>query len=206
MPSTPYRWRTLTPEQKLELTFHRRQKNRPWHSPPHRPNFDLYSFHITAACYQHMPHIGLNPERMDSFSQDLLKACTPHIEKLFAWCLLPNHYHLLVKAPDLRPLLTELGRLHGRTSYLWNREEQTRGRQVFYRSTDRAIRSGRHYFATLNYIHHNPIHHHYTTRWQDWPWSSATEYLELTGNTQATHIWKTYPILNYGQGWDDPNL
>jgi REP element-mobilizing transposase RayT len=88
----------------------------------------------------------------------------------FAWCVLPNHYHALVEAPDIKRLLHELGLLHGRTSHAWNGEEQTCGRKVFFRVVERAMRSDRHYWATLNYIHHNPVRHGYAECWTDWPW------------------------------------
>ena len=55
----------------------------------------------------------------------------------------------------------------------------------------------------MNYVHHNPIKHRYTTKWQDWPWSSAAEYLENIGHEKALHFWNTFPILDYGKDWDD---
>ncbi len=65
--STPrYLWRQLTPEQRAELLAWRKANQRPWHGPPHRPNFGHLSFHLSAACYEHAPHICHSPERMDS--------------------------------------------------------------------------------------------------------------------------------------------
>jgi putative transposase len=52
------------------------------------------------------------------------------------------------------------------------------------------------------YVHHNPVHHGYVRRWQDWPWSSARQYLETVGPEEAKRIWLTYPILDYGKKWD----
>src|SRR5262249_21022291 len=98
---------------------------------------------------------------MDNFSHDLLMTLTAHARQTFAWCVLPNHYHALVDAPDIKLLLHELGLLHGRTSYAWNGEQKTRGRKGFFRAVERAIRSERHYWATLNYVHHNPVRHGY---------------------------------------------
>jgi putative transposase len=184
----------------------RLMKNCPWHAPPHRPSFASNTFHITAACYQHSPYIGHTPERMDAFSESLLAACKPYAEKINAWCVLPNHYHLLLYTRDILSLLAELGRLHGRTSYTWNGEEQTRGRQVFHRAVEREMRSERHFFATLNYVHHNPVHHHYVERWDQWPWGSAAQFIQHMGREEALCIWKEYPVRDYGAGWDDPDL
>jgi putative transposase len=206
MPNFHYLWRSLTPEQRLNAFHERLTRALPWHSPPHRPNFATNQFHITAACFEHAPHIGHSPERMDDFSQSLISTCTPHVKWLFAWCVLPNHYHLLLETPDVLALLAALGQHHGRTSYLWNGQENTRGRQVFYRAVEREMRSDRHYYATLNYVHHNPVHHRYVSRWDQWPWSSAAEFLKSAGRIETERLWRSYPLKDYGTGWDDPEL
>jgi len=143
---------------------------------------------------------------MDAFTDELLTACDLLTRDIFAWCVLPNHYHLLVHAPVVKALLEVLGKLHGRSSYAWNGEENLRGRQVFYRSVEREIRSDRHFWATLNYVHHNPVRHGYVERWQEWPWSSAGSYLEGVGRAEALRIWKAYPVREYGAGWDDADM
>ena len=199
-----YLWRLLTPEQRAELLVWRKTHAHPWHSPPHRPNFGHLRFHITAACFEHRPYIGDSPERMDSFARELLAVFAAHASQTFAWCILPNHYHSLVEAPDIRGLLRELGLFHGRSSHAWNGEENKRGRKVFFRAVERAMRSDRHYWATLNYVHHNPVHHCYVECWTDWPWSGAAEYLAQTDPDEAKRIWREYPLRDYGKSWDDP--
>ena len=73
-------------------------------------------------------------------------------------------------------------------------------------AAERSVRNERHFWATLSYVHHNPIRHGYTRRWREWPFSSAVEYVEQVGRTTAARIWKDYPLLEYGKGWDDPEL
>jgi len=46
-----------------------------------------------------------------------------------AWCVLPNHYHVLSTIPDLPKLIAQVGKLHGSTSFAWNGEDGERGRQ-----------------------------------------------------------------------------
>jgi putative transposase len=129
-----------------------------------------------------------------------------HATRTVAWSVLPNHYHALVETPNILKLLYELGRFHGRTSHLWNSEENSRGRQIFHRGTERFMRSDRHFFATVNYVHNNPVHHQYVRTWAEWPWSSAGEYLQQIGREEAERIWKKYPVLGYGKRWDDAEL
>src|SRR5215472_15119421 len=124
-----YRWRSMTDEQRDQVRKHRRENALPRHSPPHyRGETGLYL--LTAACFEHRPVIGVSPERMAGFEIDLLKVLHEKSEEIFAWIVLPNHYHGLVRAANIDGLLWQLGRLHGRTSYDWNGEENGRGRQV----------------------------------------------------------------------------
>lgn len=201
-----YQWRSLTAKQRNELLAFRKERRYPWHSPPHQSNSEQTQFFITAACYEHRPHIGYSLERLDGFSNSLLELFENRADQTFAWCVLPNHYHALIETSDLSSILKALGQLHGRMSFKWNGEEQSRGRQVFFRSADRAMRSDRHFWATLNYVHHNPVHHGYVEHWTDWPWSSARDFLAWTDPDEAKRIWREYPIRDYGKGWDNPNL
>src|SRR5688572_27057627 len=100
-----YLWRKLTPQQKQELLTWRKRHSRPWHSPPHRPHHNRRHFLISAACYEHTHHIGFSPQRMDTFTSDLLKTLSENNTAVRAWCVLPNHYHTLVATPDLGHLL-----------------------------------------------------------------------------------------------------
>ncbi|WP_395741930.1 transposase [Prosthecobacter sp.] len=189
----------MTLEQRENVLQSRKLRSRPWHTPPH-PLGGAGDFHLTAACYEHKSIIGHTPERMDSFAEDLLASLEPC--QIHAWCLLPNHYHVYITTSDLKQTLATLGRLHGRSSFTWNREEALRGRHIWHSIADRQIRNEAHGWATLNYLHHNPVRHGYVSKWQDWPWSSAREYLSHVGETEALKRWKTYPILDYGSGWD----
>jgi len=68
------------------------------------------------------------------------------------------------------------------------------------------MRSDRHYWATLNYVHHNPVRHGYVERWTDWRRSSAAEYLAQTGASEAKRTWRKDPLHEYGRNWDDPEM
>jgi putative transposase len=122
------------------------------------------------------------------------------------WCVLPNHYHLLVETKNLPKVLYYFGRLHGKSSRQWNAEDRKAGRKVFYGVSDRALRSERHYFATVNYIHNNAVHHGYVKHWQEWPWSSAIKFLEEHGREETERIWRKFPVRAYGAGWDDAKM
>ena len=191
------------PERAMTLNI-RRLHSRPWHKPPHGSGDG--AFLISSACYEHQPHVGTCPERISDFEALLLAAMERATAEAVAWCVLPNHYHGLVICDDVERVMKEIGLLHGRTSHSWNGEDGTRGRKVWYNLTERRMRSDRHFWATINYVHHNPVRHGYVSHWQDWPYSSAVAYLEQVGQDEAARIWQSYPIDQYGKGWDDPSI
>jgi putative transposase len=139
---------------------------------------------------------------MSECEQEVLKVCREFCLEVYAWCILPNHYHTLVKTERIEELRHGLGQFHGRSSFKWNGEDCSRGRKVWHNCFERPMKSERHFWASLNYVHHNPVHHGYVQQWQDWPWSSAKEFLERVGRERARELWFQYPILDYGKKWD----
>lgn len=200
-----YNWRKLTPEIREKIMLNRRLKRLPMHSPPHE-NRGNREYHIDAACYEHRHYIGFSPERMSAFEAELLTIFEEQSDHVYAWCVLPNHYHVLIKAEDVETTMSKIGKLHGRTAYYWNGEEKTRGRKVWFNGIERAIRSERHFWATMNYVLHQPVHHGYSAKWQEWPYSNAMEYLKSVGEKRAREIWREYPIDDYGKDWDKRDM
>lgn len=200
-----YLWRKLTEKQRGELMKYRRRQELPWHSLPHRQGEKIH-YLLSAACYEHRPIIGKDLKRMADFEKALLQTVGRISERIIAWCVLPNHYHLLLETRSILKLLKDVGKMHGRLSFYWNGEDQQRGRKVWFNFAERFMRSERHFWAIVNYIHHNPVHHGYVKQWQDWPFSSACPYLEELGKEAATRIWRDYPLLDYGKAWDGAEL
>ncbi len=197
-----YLWRKMTVEQRREVLETRQANRRPWHSPPHHFVEGDCRYLISAACYEHAPVIGRNAERMDELSELLYALTTKLSDRVFAWCVLPNHYHVVLQTARIKELLGALGLMHGRTSFQWNGQDGARGRKVWCNDVEREMRSERHLWASINYVHHNPVKHGYVQRWQDWPWSSARSFLEDVGVEKAREIWQEYPVRNYGKDWD----
>jgi putative transposase len=198
-----YGWREMTDEERAQAMAMRRARGFPKHSPPHWKVEGERRFLVSAACFEHAPVVGKSPERMTECESEALKTCRDFCSAIYAWCVLPNHYHILLRTERIGDLRGGLGRFHGRSSFKWNGEDQRRGRQIWFNCFERPMKSERHFWASLNYVHHNPVHHGYVERWQDWPWSSAAEFLEREGREQVAQMWKEYPILDYGKKWDN---
>ncbi|MDQ0473505.1 transposase [Labrys wisconsinensis] len=108
---------------------------------------------------------------------DLLKAYLPKSgTRLLAWCLMPNHVHLLAvpDGPDgLRALLGEVHRRYtaginarnGWTGHLW----QGRFGSV--------VMEEYHFVHAVRYVCLNPVRAKLAPRAEDWPWASTRAHL-----------------------------
>jgi putative transposase len=195
-----YEYRKLSAEQQQELVSQRLGHGYPPHAPPH-PIRDGSYYLLTAACYEHRCHMQ-TAERRGEVLDRLAQGLASITALLHAWVVLPNHYHLLVQIDDVSALPFIFRGVHGSTAREWNLEDGSEGRKVWYRWTDRAIRSERHYYTTLNYMHFNPVKHGCVVSPYDWGDSSVHWYLKHEGREWLKDCWLHYPVRNFGEDWD----
>ena len=196
-----YDYRKMTPAERQEILRQRRERGFPLHAPPHFRGL-AGEYLITAACYEHR-HIFAAPDALSYLTNEVLSALIEAGLEYSAWVFLPNHYHVLLTAPDLAIVSETLRIVHSRIATAMNSQQGQRGRKVWYRYSDRLIRNEAHHWASFNYIHYNPVKHGYVKRSTEWPWISAHEYLEERSREWMAHVWKEYPVKDYGRGWDD---
>lgn len=127
----------------------------------------------------------------------------------YAYCLLPNHFHLLLqfKPPKAlhqalpkrfpKPTVDNTDTIDKEISVLLSRQFQTffstyakainkrfnRSGSLFSANFKRIIVDSPSYFEHLViYIHRNPVHHHFCSNYTDWAFSSYWDYIN-GGNT-----------------------
>ena len=93
--------------------------------------------------------------------------------RLLAWCIMPNHVHVVAEQIEGWPLAetvhswksytaTQINRMLSRTGPFWMREY-----------FDRFIRDDDHLAKTLTYVERNPVARGYVKNAEQWRWSSA---------------------------------
>jgi REP element-mobilizing transposase RayT len=93
-----------------------------------------------------------------------LKQYDKYISELadtFAFCLLPNHFHLLIriKCNDPNTISEAFRKLFISYSMSINRQEQRKG-SLFQRGFKRkVIEDSKYFYSAIYYIHANPLHH-----------------------------------------------
>ena len=197
-----YDYRRMSAQQRLAVVEQRRAMGFPWHKPPH-PAQGAGWYFITAATFEHRPHFR-TPEELTALETRLMEALAGF--SLGGWVVMPNHYHALVNVPDLALLGKALGSVHGRSARYANRRDKSPKRQVWYRFSDRKVRSEGHYWACLHYIVVNPVKHGYVPATGLWPWSCYHHLLSENGPDWIEDLVRSYPLGDFGATWDDFDL
>jgi putative transposase len=197
-----YAYKKLSKKEKEEVLKSRRAQGFPLHSPPHLDEPGRW-YLITAATYYHKP-VFTSPDLLKYLEITLLEALAHNSIHHEAWVVMPNHYHVLVEltggATDYRKVAE---RVHSMSGYHANRYEAKQGRRVWYRYADRMIRSERHFYATVNYIHLNPQKHGCCDDYRQWQWSSVHKYVATLGENAVEQMMNQYDLEAFGKGWDD---
>jgi putative transposase len=92
----------------------------------------------------------------------------------FAFCLLPNHFHLLIRINCNNPdTVTEAFRKFFISySMSFNKQEHRKG-SLFQRGFKRKIiEDGKYFYSAVYYIHSNPVHHRITSDLTKYKFSS----------------------------------
>src|SRR5580658_6114314 len=110
-----YEYRKMTPEQREAVVQKRCQRGFPRHRPPHLDAPGEFRI-VTATCFEHKEILSTF-ERLLWFETELLQLFTDLCIPCTAWCVLPNHYHVLVQIADIKVFGKAIGQLHGRTSF-----------------------------------------------------------------------------------------
>jgi len=142
------------------------------HSPIHRLS-EAGSYLVTSGTYL-KEHYFRGTERLEFLHDSLLGLAEEYGWNLQAWAVFSNHYHFVAMSPPQpETLVPFLKKLHSDTARAVNRWDGTRGRQVWFQYRDTQLTYLRSYYARLNYVHTNAVHHRLVPVASLYPWCSA---------------------------------
>lgn len=129
----------------------------------------------------------------------------------YAYCLMPNHFHLLVKIRNFSTLASlpkfngDIHKLISQTMSNWlngyakayNKKYNRKG-GLFIDCTKRIlVDSEEYYTSVINYIHQNPVNHGFCKNPTEWSWSSYNSFI----SDKLTKLNK-YQVLKWFGGKD----
>jgi len=97
--------------------------------------------------------------------------------KIYAYCLMSNHVHILVKETQ-EPLSLIMKRISSSYVYYYNRKYFRCGHLFQERFKSEVIENNSYFLTVLRYIHQNPIKANMIKRFEEYKWSSYNEYVD----------------------------
>lgn len=95
---------------------------------------------------------------------------------LYAWCLMGNHVHLLIKESD-EPIGEVMKRISSSYVYYYNHKYNRVGHLFQERFKSQPVEDWNYFLTLLRYIHQNPLKPHLVKDLKDYRWSSWNEFL-----------------------------
>jgi putative transposase len=125
------------------------------------------------------------------YLDSLAEAGSRYGVEIHCYCLMGNHYHLLVRSLDGQ-LSAAMRYCSGRFTALMNKREGRDGPLFRGRFASAGIRGDPYLVGVSRYIHLNPVEAGLVGAPEEWRWSSAAAYV---GTAQTPHWLRTDFIL-----------
>ncbi len=192
-----YDYRKMSDEEKRQILEFRKQRKYPYHRPPH---LDLGKgvYLITSATFEHI-HYFNEPKELSALELRILDVFSKVGFVCHCWVILPNHYHVLLDLENPKDFGKVIAPVHRKSALYCNKRDKVFNRKIWYKYSDRKIRSERHFWASISYILNNSLKHGLIDNPENWPWSNYKDFTEK----QITDIKSDYNLEDYGKGWDD---
>ncbi|HIJ89295.1 MAG: transposase [Desulfobulbaceae bacterium] len=120
--------------------------------------------------------IFTNQEDYESFGQVLMETAEAWNLKVSAYCLMSNHYHLLLQTPDGN-ISRCMRHINGVYTQRFNRAHKKDGQLFRGRYKSVLVEEDSHLLEVMRYIHRNPLSAGIAKRLDDYPFSSHHGYL-----------------------------
>jgi putative transposase len=115
--------------------------------------------------------------------------------RILAWCLMPNHWHLLLWPHDDGQLGQFMQRLTTTHVRRWRLFRHSVGHGHLYQGTYKSfpVEKDEHFYTVCRYVERNPLRAKLVRRAEDWPWSSLGAKLHAVAAAEAPPL-ATWPV------------
>jgi len=160
--------------------------------------FDDYNnykhFLLTLAFYlERHPKTKLSEARKDYLKNIFNEPCKEPLVEILAYCLMPNHFHLILKQIKENGIVTFLGHCCNSYTRYFNTINERVGPIFQGRFKAVMVENDAQLFHLSRYIHLNPFVAKITKKPKDYQWSSIAYYL----NDESSRICKPNDILQH---------
>jgi putative transposase len=125
-----------------------------------------------------------------------------HGLRVWAYCLMPNHVHLIIVPPSEESLCRGVGEVHRRYTRMVNFRENWRG-HLWQGRFASFVMDEPYLIAAARYVERNPVRAGLVSRAEDWPWSSASAHVSGENDGLAESSWLAERIAGWVCTWAD---
>jgi putative transposase len=150
-------------------------------------------FHVLNRAVARLP-LFEKQEDFEAFERVLIEAVTREPLPILAYCVLPNHWHFVVR-PQSDQQLTDFFRWLTHTHTMrWHAHHNTGGTGHLYQGRFKAfpIEENEHLLAVLRYVERNPVRAALCELAADWRYGSA--WRTQSGNEELRRLIGEWPI------------
>ncbi|ANF50110.1 transposase [Chryseobacterium glaciei] len=139
------------------------------------------------------------------------------IADIYAYCLLPNHFHLLLRFKNIeginvedehRSLMKNFGNFLNSYAKAFNKKYNRKGALFLNAVKRKKISDEKYLLKVLHYIHNNPVNHGFVNKIDQWKHSSYNSYLnhEKESKLNRTEIMQYFDSLEVFRNYHQSNV
>ena len=139
------------------------------------------------------------------------------IADIYSYCLLPNHFHLLLRFKDFegvnideqhKYLMKRFGDFLNSYAKAFNKMYERRGALFLNAIKRKKVTDEKYLMKILHYIHNNPVNHGFVNKIDEWKHSSYISYLnpEKESKLERMEIMQYFDPLNVFRNYHQSNI
>lgn len=114
--------------------------------------------------------------------------------EIYAYCLMSNHAHFVIKEKNLRDVSEIMHRLLTKYARWFNIKYERTGTLMENRYKSRVVEVDEYFVHVIRYVHQNPVKGGLVENIGDYPWSSYNDYVsEKEGLTDTAFLFEMMP-------------
>lgn len=166
---------------------------------PLRAALGGYVYHVLNRANARMP-IFDREEDYEAFERVLVEAVERTETRLLAYCVMPNHWHLVVWPRKEGELSRFVGWLTLTHTQRWHAHRRSTGTGHVYQGRFKSfpVEADEHFYTVARYVERNAARAKLVRRAEDWPWGSL--YRWLRGSADDQRLLAAWPLARR-PGW-----
>ncbi|MDP4291661.1 MAG: transposase [Bacteroidota bacterium] len=152
-----------------------------------------YVYHVLNRANARVPAFESDKDYA-TFESILEDAVAKYDMRLLAYCMMPNHWHLVLYPKNDGDLIKFMGWLSNTHTRRWHMEKHTIGEGHLYQGRYKSFicQNDDHFITLVRYVEQNALKAHLVKKAQDWRWSSVwrREY----GNASQKKLLSAWPV------------